>query len=271
MKTEVRDEIKTLLIETVRAKLENYNPETEYMPFHHRLIGRDKYAIFSFIQSINTTFGMSIWEQTAEILAKGAGFTVKRQVDVLNGELRPCRSRKKAERWIFAEMMRFIDGYMEELLSGLRDADKEYELRTLRSLRKGKTLNVAKDCADLYILTPDGSEYFIDITSVKPNKKEFKAMKRKLLIWQAIRISGNPDIHVEGRLAVPYNPYHPQPYERWTLKGLYDLAHGEVMVGEEFWNFVAGAEVYGDLLDVFSEVGEILRPEIDKFFARFRG
>ncbi len=43
------------------------------------------------------------------------------------------------------------------------------------------------------------------------------------------------------------------------------------MVGEEFWNFVAGAEVYGDLLDVFSEVGEILRPEIDKFFARFRG
>lgn len=39
------------------------------MPFHHRLPEEDKYAIFSFIQSMNITFGMTIWEQVAVILA----------------------------------------------------------------------------------------------------------------------------------------------------------------------------------------------------------
>ncbi|MDR0411845.1 MAG: TdeIII family type II restriction endonuclease, partial [Treponema sp.] len=27
------------------------------MPFHYRLLGRDRMALFSFIQSLNTTFG----------------------------------------------------------------------------------------------------------------------------------------------------------------------------------------------------------------------
>jgi type II restriction enzyme len=54
------------------------------------------------------------------------------------------------------------------------------------------------------------------------------------------------------------------------LKGLYDLDKGEILVGEEFWNFVAGDNIYEELLDVFQEVGEKLRNEIDKKFAEFR-
>jgi hypothetical protein len=42
------------------------------------------------------------------------------------------------------------------------------------------------------------------------------------------------------------------------------------LVGEEFWNFVASNDIYEDLLDVFQEVGEKLRPEIDENFTRFR-
>jgi type II restriction enzyme len=53
------------------------------------------------------------------------------------------------------------------------------------------------------------------------------------------------------------------------LKGLYDLENGEILVGEEFWNFVAGADVYEELLDVFQEVGDELRSEIDQYFAKF--
>jgi len=56
-------DLKSLLIQTIRNKLENYHPETENMPFHWRLLGRDRYAMFSFIQSVNTTFGTSLWEQ----------------------------------------------------------------------------------------------------------------------------------------------------------------------------------------------------------------
>src|SRR3989344_4836584 len=167
-----KNEISQLLIEAVKNKLKEYKPETAYAPFHHRLLGKDRYAMFSFIQSMNTTFGMSIWEQVAVILAKRANYK----------------------------------------------ADRQY----------------------------------------------------KLLRWTALRLSQDNNVAVFTRLAIAYNPYYPEPYERWTLKGLYDLARGEILVGEEFWNFVAGDDIYKDLLDVFQEAGKKLRPEIDKRFVKFR-
>jgi len=95
-------------------------------------------------------------------------------------------------------------------------------------------------------------------------------LKLKLLRWTALRLSQDKNVQVFTRLAIPYNPYHPEPYERWTLKGLYDLENGEVLVGEEFWNFVASDSIYDELLDVFQKVGEELRTAIDRKFGEFR-
>jgi len=68
-----RQFIYNLLVETVEKKLRDYHPETEHVPFHHRLFGVERYAMFSFIHSINTTLGTSIWEQIAVYLARRAG------------------------------------------------------------------------------------------------------------------------------------------------------------------------------------------------------
>jgi type II restriction enzyme len=65
-------------------------------------------------------------------------------------------------------------------------------------------------------------------------------------------------------------PYHPESYERWTLKGLYDLENGEILVGKDFWNFIANDNIYEELLDVFQKTGEELRGKINKKFAEFR-
>jgi len=51
---------------------------------------------------------------------------------------------------------------------------------------------------------------------------------------------------------------------------LYDLDKGEILVGEDFWNFAASDNIYEELLDVFQEVGEDFREEIDEKFAEFR-
>lgn len=51
---------------------------------------------------------------------------------------------------------------------------------------------------------------------------------------------------------------------------MFDLKAGEILVAEEFWNFLACGDVYEDLLDVFQETGEELRPELDKKFAEFQ-
>ena len=79
----------------------------------------------------------------------------------------------------------------------------------------------------------------------------------------------NPDIDIHSLIAIPYNPYAPKPYERWTLKGMLDLEH-ELKVANEFWDFLGGDGTYQDLLDCFERVGIELRPEIDRYFERFR-
>lgn len=63
-------EIKTFLISKIREKLAEYNPETSSMPFHFRLLGKDRMALFSFIQSVNTTLGTSIFEKVGQLIAK---------------------------------------------------------------------------------------------------------------------------------------------------------------------------------------------------------
>jgi hypothetical protein len=65
------------------------------------------------------------------------------------------------------------------------------------------------------------------------------------------------------------NPYEPKPYERWTLKGMLDLDR-ELKVAGEFWDFLGGDGAYSELLDCFERAGIELRPEIDKYFSKFK-
>lgn len=257
MKSETKEKILNLLLDVVRRKLSEYNPETEHMPFHYALIGKDRYAMFSFIQSINTAFGMSIWEQVAIILAESAGYKAERQYKIL-GKINP-------------EADELINKIILDLRNGIKKPNKKKEIEEVRkAITPGKSEEHPDSTVDLFILTKDGKENYFDITSAKPNLKEFVAMKRKLLIWTALRLSQDKSAKVMTRLAIPYNPYHPEPYKRWTLKGLYDLESGEILVGEEFWNFVGNAKIYNDLLSIFQKAGEILRNEIDKKFKNFR-
>jgi len=150
------------------------------------------------------------------------------------------------------------------------EANKIYEINRIRKkIKKGEATLDPDSVVDLFVRIK-GEENYFDITSAKPNMKEFVALKLKLLRWSALRQSRNKKAKVFTRLAIPYNPYHPEPYERWTLKGLYDLEAGEILVGEDFWNFVASDNIYEELLDVFQGVGEELRDEIDAKFAEFR-
>jgi hypothetical protein len=226
------------------------------MPFHHRLLGGDRYAIFSFLQSMNTTFGTSIWEQVAEILAKSAGYECHRQFKLM-GEIDKTTEARITE----------LHDFMRR---GDVEADKTRETDLIRqSISKGRAEKHPDSVVDFYVKIGRQENYF-DITSVKPNMKEFSAMKLKLLKWTALRLSQDRNAEVMTRLAVPYNPYEPKPYERWTLKGLYDLKKGEVLVGREFWDFVAGGAVYDDLLASFESVGGELRAELDSRFSRFK-
>ena len=256
LSSKTKNNIADLLVNTVREKLKTYKPETKHMPFHYRLLGKDRYAIFSFIQSMNTTFGMSLWEQVAVILAKNVGNAAMRQYKLL-GEI-----DSDAE-----ELIRHIH---QQLRKGVVEPNKIEEIKEIRKkIKPGEAKEDPDSVVDLFVRVGSEENYF-DITSAKPNMKEFATLKLKLLRWTALRLSQDNNANVLTRLAIPYNPYHPEQYERWTLKGLYDLKRGEILVGEEFWNFIASEDIYDELLDIFQEVGKKLRKEIDKKFTEFR-
>ena len=94
-------------------------------------------------------------------------------------------------------------------------------------------------------------------------KKKYPDKAKQLLDWIAMRGSVDPKVKIKTYVAIPYNPYEPEPYDRWTLQGLFDLDQ-EVLVGNEFWDFLGGQGTYEDLLQVFEEAGIELRSEIDQ-------
>ena len=67
---------------SLRNKFQNYSPESKNMPFHYRLLGKDRMALYSFIHSLNTSFGTSIFEPVAETLAKTRFVKAQSQYEV---------------------------------------------------------------------------------------------------------------------------------------------------------------------------------------------
>jgi type II restriction enzyme len=248
-------QIKDYLVDRIRRKLADYNPETNSMPFHFRLLGKDRIALFSFIQSVNTILGTSIFEQVGKMIAEPrAGSAI---------------GQYRFEGHISSEAVLKIDGIMRDLRSAQRKTDKKRETKeVLEVAKKGNLGTKCRKRVDLFVETNDGTEYYIELKTAKPNINEFTAIKKQLLEWIAMRGSQNPEknlktVNIKTILAIPYNPYEPKPYERWTLQGLFDLEQ-EVLVGPEFWDFLGGENTYEGLLEVFKQAGLELYDEIDK-------
>lgn len=122
---------------------------------------------------------------------------------------------------------------------------------------------------DIELIAHDGTMFLFDLKTAKPNAGGFKEFKRTLLEWTAAALASNPNLNIQTLIAIPYNPYEPQPYNRWTMRGMIDLDN-ELKVAKEFWDFLGGEGAYEDLLDCFEQVGIEMRDEIDEYFTRFK-
>ena len=149
------------------------------------------------------------------------------------------------------------------------EVDKIIETEKIKSVAQlGKQNKLKSVRVDLFLESKQGEIFMFDLKTVKPNKGDFVSYKRNMLEWLAVYFFKNPKSKVNTLISIPYNPYEPKPYTRWTMKGMLDLKH-EVMVANEFWDFLGGKNTYSDLLDCFERVGIELRNEIDNYFKRF--
>ena len=241
---------------SLRNKFQNYNPEPAVMPFHTRLLGKDRLALYSFIHSLNTSFGTSIFEPVA--LALG-----KTKFDNANNQA-------TAGKFISKKAEEVIQDIMNNLIAGRTKPNKEEEIERIREVcQEGEMIEIKPTKVDVYFSNNDNTFYLFDIKTAKPNMGGFKEFKRTLLEWVAVTLSENPEANINTLIAIPYNPYEPKPYSRWTMAGMLDL-EAELKVANEFWDFIGGEGAYDDLLDCFERVGIEMRGEIDEYFIRFK-
>jgi len=226
------------------------------MPFHYRLLGKDRMALYSFIQSLNTTFGTSIYEPVAIALAEGRFKRAEAQV--------------KPHSRISSEAHRQIQTIMDGLTTAGRDPNKPVETQEIRSVCQRGTMNsVRLTQVDIWLESHDGKLFLIDLKTVKPNISGFQGHKRTLLEWVAAELAENESADIHTMIGIPYNPYEPEAYKRWTMRGMFDIPN-EILVADELWDFIGGEGTYQNLLDSFEAAGIELRPEIDEYFARFQ-
>lgn len=240
---------------SLRNKFQNYNPEPASMPFHTRLLGKDRLALYSFIHSLNTNFGISIFEPVGLALAQENFKMAESQ----------ATAGKQISSATQAEIQKIIDG----LITATTTPNKIKEIDRIRKVcQKGEMITVKPTKVDLMFESKDGAYYLFDIKTAKPNAGNFKEFKRTLLEWVAVILANKPDAKVNTFIAIPYNPYEPEPYTRWTMRGMLDLEN-ELKVADEFWDFLGGKNTYKNLLDCFERVGIELREEIDIYFNKF--
>ena len=230
-----KNEIKSLLERTIENFLEKYTPETFAKPFLVRLVQADTVATSSFVHSLSTTLGMSIYEQISNIIVEDTsqesstqykikGFISDRQKLIIEDiimKLSNCKEQANHNREV------------KEVLSASSQNDKGQETERI---------------ADFYMKRDDKEHYF-EIKTPKPNKEAVIGSKRKLLEWVALRQKS-----IKVFIAFPYNPYHPDSYNRFTVKGILDKQE-ELLIGEEYWDFIGGEGTFRDLKKLFDEVG----------------
>lgn len=240
---EQKQEIKNLLETTIRDKLKKYKRESSYMPFLTKLIqDNEKVAAYSFIHSIATSLGMSIYEEISKIIARPSSQEVDRNVN--------------AGGTISTNQKETIAKIINELREGSRKVNSKEEMEeVLKADASNGKPQKDNAIADFYMKRND-EEYYFEIKTVKPNIDVFTKSKQKLLEWVARK---QKPIH--AILAFPYNPYYPEPYSRFTEQGV--VEHGtEFLVSEEYWDFIGGKGTFRKILKIFDEVGKKFKEEI---------
>ena len=247
--------VEAVIREAIRSKLDAYNPEPAAMPFQVRLLGKDRMALFSFVQSLNTTFGTSIYEPVAKVVADSS-------FDKVVLKANPPRQMSRSTR-------HKIDEIVSGLEAGNVSPNRDEHDNDLRSVLSANSEKVDVNLTKIDVLLQRGdTRYLVDIKTAKPNVGGFRNYKRTLLEWMGAYLESCPTLEIYPMIAIPYNPYDPKPYRRWTIRGMIDI-DSELKVAEEFWDFLGGDGAYDQILDCFERVGIELRDEIDSYFAQF--
>ena len=222
--------------------------------FFIEMVGKKTMFTSKLITSLQTSFGISFYEQMSIKMGELVGYEVQGQYKLIGYEPPELTSYLQ----FILEYIKYVPNrkneyqYLSEIYENIKD-------------NVGEPVEIPDSTVDVFIKKPDGTEIFIDITTVKPNKKEFRTMKQKILRWyfaRLVRGDIQPD-KIETYMAIPYNPLSRINNTYNRMSKYYDRQ--DLLVGDELWKLVSDGQFsLNDMIEIFREIGVESKENIEK-------
>lgn len=248
-------EIEELLCQVIESKIRSLDQtKVSYKPFYTPLLGTGTLLTHQIVQSILTTFGMSVFENVACLIARDNFDEVISQF-----KLNKTLSKRASDK---------VSNMIDDLRNKRVAPSAVDEYKVLRNSTMSLSDSIERDTVMVDLFLRRGRDlYLIDLKTVKPNKSGILDYKRQILEWAAQGFAQfGTKYNIQSAVAMPYNPYHPEPYLRLNIDKIFDIDGGQLLVGEEFWNFVAGADAFEELVAIFERAGSRVRPKLQELF-----
>ena len=212
--------------------------EGDLKPFHEAIIPPEVIRISEFERSFSTKLGTT-FEEYARLIARQT-FEIAQRNYKASGFM-PLAAAAK----------------IEELVAKLGQAGKHQSFPEMINCVlsvKDHTLVERPVIADLYLKEANGHEHFFEIKSPKPNKGQCLEITERLLRIHAIKQANRPRIN--AYFAMGYNPYGSSKasYTHSFALRYLDIEN-QLLLGEEFWTYIGGNGTFGQLLEIYQEIG----------------
>ncbi|TAE58304.1 MAG: TdeIII family type II restriction endonuclease [Nostocales cyanobacterium] len=224
----------------------NYQVLDDIFPIERR--------IRSLIGGLETSLGTTCWEPIAKTLATLNGFEIV-TAKILKPEPFPTILQNELNQLIDERENKYNTRRVltEECIERLRNAALQInpeEIVKYTSPPPGTGVDIH--------FYKNGIEYIFDIKTTQPNQSGFKGFNKQLLEWYAYRFAKTPNVKLEARIAIPFNPFKKSWYEKQKsmLFGSPLDIERDIWVENEFWDFCSGQKnTFEDLQSLFIELG----------------
>lgn len=254
LSNKLRSKIHNFLKEKLLKKIDEYslNDDDSSKPFQYALFTKRGYLAKGFIHGCETALGN--WHESIAKIIATENFKVAEKLQGAN----------KLKGQVTNEAQKTFENILSDLDSALREPNHKKEANEIFNASQNSNKIVDRiQTVDLFLKKESGEEIYFEIKGPKPNKNEMRAAKRDLLEILAMRAREGKKVKIY--LGMYYNPYYPKDYQRWTCLKFFNKGQ-DFLIGKDFWDFLGGIEAYENLIKIYEDVGEEIRPVLDKKF-----
>jgi hypothetical protein len=223
----------------LKAFQNNFDDKVSDVPFF--------ISLSSWLQGLNTTLGMSFFENVAQILS--------------DGEKREYTSKKLGNLKIYKTQKDNINEILTRLSNSESTPNLDEETNLIFSDNGNDLVNAIDFSADVF-MEDEEVVTAIEMKSVKPNSGEMRGEKQKILEGKAALSIMFPNKHINFFLGFPFDPTDTKPtgYDKTRFLGsiinmnkFFD--QNEALVASELWDFVSGqSNTMEDILEIINAV-----------------